>query len=112
MNKKRVKKLKKSFKETHHRIPTKKELRRVKNDYLHWQGGEKTLQDGGLKVYTTLDLRLQQIAEEAVKAGVENNQKKYVPIRCSCRHHSIHGGLVKEKHCSYTEAAKEAYKSP
>ena len=45
--------------------------------YLADKFGEKTLQEGGLKVYTTLDLRLQQVAEEAVKKGVEKNSKTY-----------------------------------
>lgn len=46
-------------------------------DYLAKKYGEKTLQDGGLKVYTTLDSNLQKIAEEAVKAGSETNSVKY-----------------------------------
>jgi 1A family penicillin-binding protein len=46
-------------------------------DYLEKKYGEVTLQEGGLKVYTTLDLSLQKIAEDAVKAGVETNIKKY-----------------------------------
>jgi 1A family penicillin-binding protein len=46
-------------------------------DYLAQKFGEKTLQEGGLKVYTTLDPALQKIAEEAVKTGVEKNGKKY-----------------------------------
>ncbi len=46
-------------------------------DYLAKKYGEKTLQEGGLKIYTTLDSKLQTIAEEAVKAGVANNEKKY-----------------------------------
>ncbi len=39
-------------------------------DYLANKYGEKTLQEGGLKVYTTLDPRLQEIAEQAVSEGV------------------------------------------
>ena len=39
--------------------------------------GEEVIERGGLKVYTTLDLEKQKIAEEAVKEGVENNMKKY-----------------------------------
>lgn len=35
--------------------------------------GEKTLEEGGLEVITTLDYDLQQIAESAVDAGVKNN---------------------------------------
>lgn len=46
-------------------------------DYLANKFGEKTLQEGGLKVYTTLDLSLQKIAEDAIKTGVETNSKKY-----------------------------------
>lgn len=46
-------------------------------DYLANKFGEKTLEQGGLKVYTTLDLTLQNIAENAVKQGVETNAKKY-----------------------------------
>jgi len=39
--------------------------------------GEEVMEMGGLKVYTTLDLEKQKIAEAAVKEGVENNMKKY-----------------------------------
>lgn len=46
-------------------------------DYLAAKYGEKTLQEGGLKVYTTLDLKLQEAAEQAVRDGVEKNAKKY-----------------------------------
>ncbi|MBI5530761.1 MAG: PBP1A family penicillin-binding protein [Candidatus Doudnabacteria bacterium] len=46
-------------------------------DYLANKFGEKSLEEGGLKVYTTLDLRLQGIAETAVKNGVEKSSKKY-----------------------------------
>jgi 1A family penicillin-binding protein len=46
-------------------------------DYLASKYGEKTLEEGGLKVYTTLDPRLQEIAEKAVKDGVEKSSKKY-----------------------------------
>lgn len=35
--------------------------------------GETTLQEGGMKVYTTLDPNLQKIAEEAVAAGAAKN---------------------------------------
>lgn len=46
-------------------------------DYLANKFGEKTLEEGGLKVYTTLDPKLQQIAEDAVKNGVDKESKKY-----------------------------------
>ncbi len=46
-------------------------------DYLANKFGEKTLEEGGLKIYTTLDPRLQEIAETAVKNGVEKSSKKY-----------------------------------
>lgn len=46
-------------------------------DYLAKKYGEKTLAEGGLKVYTTLDPGLQKIAEAAVKQGVEENTQKY-----------------------------------
>ncbi len=39
--------------------------------------GEDTVEKGGLKVYTTLDLEKQKIAEEVIKEGVEINMKKY-----------------------------------
>lgn len=45
-------------------------------DILAEKYGEKTLQEGGLKVYTTLDPRLQTIAETAVKEGVEKSIKR------------------------------------
>jgi membrane peptidoglycan carboxypeptidase len=35
------------------------------------------VEQGGLKVYTTLDWDKQQLAEEAVRQGAENNVKKY-----------------------------------
>ena len=46
-------------------------------DYLANKYGDKTLQEGGLKVYTTLDPKLQQIAEDVVKADVDKETKKY-----------------------------------
>lgn len=39
--------------------------------------GEEFINQEGLKVYTTLDLDKQKIAEEAVKQGVETNSAKY-----------------------------------
>ncbi len=46
-------------------------------DYLAKKYGEKTLAEGGLRVYTTLDSGLQKIAEEAIKARAETNSTKY-----------------------------------
>jgi len=46
-------------------------------DYLAKKYGEKTLAEGGLKVYTTLDANLQKIAEGAVNKGGEVNAEKY-----------------------------------
>ncbi|MCL5666451.1 MAG: penicillin-binding protein [Patescibacteria group bacterium] len=46
-------------------------------DYLANKYGEKTLEEGGLKVYTTLDPKLQQIAEQVVKDDVNKESKKY-----------------------------------
>lgn len=37
--------------------------------------GEKFVMEGGLKVYTTLDMNLQKIAEAAVVAGVDRNKQ-------------------------------------
>ena len=39
------------------------------------QYGERMLETGGLRVYTTLDYKLQQIAEEEVKKGVEEREE-------------------------------------
>lgn len=44
-------------------------------DYLASKYGESTLEEGGLKVYTTLDLGLQEIAEKIVNdQGIKNAQ--------------------------------------
>lgn len=45
--------------------------------------GEKTLEEGGLKVITTLDWRMQEIAEQAVKDGVAKNEKQYAATNAS-----------------------------
>ncbi len=42
-------------------------------NYLAEKYGETSLQEGGLKVYTTLDTKLQQIAEQAVSEGAKKN---------------------------------------
>jgi len=43
-------------------------------DYLLKTYGRDFLEKGGLKVYTSLDWKLQEKAEQAVKQGVENNK--------------------------------------
>lgn len=44
-------------------------------DYLAEKYGERTLEEGGYKVYTTLDSKLQAIAENAVTTQAEKNAK-------------------------------------
>jgi 1A family penicillin-binding protein len=39
--------------------------------------GERMLEEGGLKITTTLDLKLQDLAEKAVKEGAERNASAY-----------------------------------
>jgi 1A family penicillin-binding protein len=46
-------------------------------EYLEKKYGEQTVEQGGLKVYTTLDWDKQQLAEQAVREGAESNLKKY-----------------------------------
>jgi len=46
-------------------------------DYLNSKYGESTLQEGGLQVYTTLDPRLQSIAETVVKNDVDKESVKH-----------------------------------
>lgn len=46
-------------------------------EYLEETYGQQALEQGGLKVYTTLDWDKQQLAEQAVKEGAELNTKKY-----------------------------------
>jgi len=46
-------------------------------EYLENKYGRDFLEISGLKVYTTLDWDLQQIAENAVKQGAEKNGKKF-----------------------------------
>ncbi len=45
--------------------------------------GEKTLEEGGLKVVTTLDWDMQQMAEKAVTDGVAKNEKQYKATNAS-----------------------------
>src|SRR3989339_1171178 len=44
-------------------------------DLLVNKYGEQQVEEGGMKVYTTLDWNKQQMADEAVKKGVANNSK-------------------------------------
>ncbi len=44
-------------------------------DILQQRYGDKAIEEGGLKVITTLDWEKQQIAEQAVREGVEKNTK-------------------------------------
>lgn len=46
-------------------------------DYLIQKYGEDTVRTGGLKVITTLDWGLEQLAEKVVKEGAEQNEKLY-----------------------------------
>lgn len=46
-------------------------------EYLEKTYGEQAVEQGGLKVYTTLDWDKQQIAEKAVKEGAEKNVKSW-----------------------------------
>jgi membrane peptidoglycan carboxypeptidase len=46
-------------------------------EYLEKNYGQQAVEQGGLKVYTTLDWDKQQIAEKAIKEGVEKNKKNW-----------------------------------
>lgn len=46
-------------------------------DYLIKKYGEEMVENGGLKIFTTLDYNLQTIAEQAVEKYAERNQKLY-----------------------------------
>lgn len=46
-------------------------------DILTAKYGEKMVEQGGLKIYTTLDLEKQKIAEEVIKEKTENYEKNY-----------------------------------
>ena len=46
-------------------------------DYLVQKYGEEMVDRGGLKVLTTIDWNLQELAEKAVEAGVERNERLY-----------------------------------
>lgn len=54
-------------------------------DYLTQKYGEDAIENGGFKIITTLDWRLQQEAEKALQEGVENNTKTI---------HATNGALV------------------
>ncbi len=45
--------------------------------------GEKTIEQGGLKIYTTLDLYKQKIAEEVISEKTIGNEKKYQATNAS-----------------------------
>ncbi|MFZ2299798.1 MAG: transglycosylase domain-containing protein [Candidatus Moraniibacteriota bacterium] len=44
-------------------------------DYLQQKYGDRAVEEGGLKVITTLDWDKQQVAEAAVREGAENNKR-------------------------------------
>jgi 1A family penicillin-binding protein len=46
-------------------------------DYLKTKYSKALLEEGGLKVYTTLDLKTQEIAEKVVEEGAAKNSVKY-----------------------------------
>jgi len=46
-------------------------------EYLESKYGEQKVEQGGLKVFTTLDWDKQQIAERVVREGADSNVKKY-----------------------------------
>jgi len=46
-------------------------------EYLDDKYGSQEMEEGGMKIYTTLDWDKQQIAEKAVKEGIEKNQEKW-----------------------------------
>jgi 1A family penicillin-binding protein len=46
-------------------------------EYLEEEYGKEYVEKGGLKVYTTLDWDLQQLAEKTILEGVQENEKKY-----------------------------------
>ena len=46
-------------------------------EYLDGKYGAQEMEEGGMKIYTTLDWEKQQIAEKAVKEGVEENKDRW-----------------------------------
>lgn len=46
-------------------------------EYLEKNYGQQAVEQGGLKVFTTLDWDKQQIAEKAIKEGAEKNEKNW-----------------------------------
>lgn len=65
-----------TFRETRTNIIAPYFVSSVQN-YLTDKYGKEFLQEGGLKVYTSIDLKLQALAEQVVKEGAEINKKKY-----------------------------------
>jgi penicillin-binding protein 1B len=55
---------------------------------------EATLQGQGLRIYSTLDLRLQQIATQALREGLEELEKKYKSLRPSRDGTRVQGCLL------------------
>ena len=52
-------------------------------DILASKYGEKMIEQGGLKIYTTLDIDKQKIAEEVIKEKTENYEKNYQATNAS-----------------------------
>ncbi|OGZ33580.1 MAG: hypothetical protein A2Y98_01440 [Candidatus Portnoybacteria bacterium RBG_19FT_COMBO_36_7] len=46
-------------------------------EYIEEKFGQDVVENGGLKVYTTLDWELQEAAEQIIEEGAASNQKKY-----------------------------------
>ncbi|MBI2057591.1 MAG: transglycosylase domain-containing protein [Candidatus Yanofskybacteria bacterium] len=46
-------------------------------DYLIKKYGEEVVENGGLKIFTTLDYKLQQVAEQSINNHAEKNEKQY-----------------------------------
>src|SRR4030067_73380 len=48
--------------------------------YLLDRYGEEVVYNGGLRVYTTLDIRMQADAEKALRAGLEQAEKERLKV--------------------------------